>query len=167
MNKPKSTLVLALSSLLGASALAAQQAALTTKDSPIWEEPRRSANQIMELQRDTELEVVKRRGGWYLIEYHGQQIGWIPLLNVRFKPQEEEEETTIADILRQTAEMPTAAGRTTGVRGMTKDKLNNDSQSPAPTLDEMDFYVPTEEDLKHFLEEGELQEQKQIELDDY
>lgn len=141
------------------------QPAITAKETIIWTKPRRSSEQLTTLAQETILEVVKRQGGWYQVQLDNDKTGWVPLLSVRFQPEEPSTEQSISDILRQTAEMPTAAGITSGVRGMTNEDLESKENS-SQDLDSIDQFIPTNEEMQEFHQE-ELNQTPKIEINDY
>lgn len=142
------------------------QKAITTNDTAIYSAPNRSSPPVSKVTKDTALDILKRKGSWYQVQVNDQQTGWLPLLQIRFVSEQEANDQSIAEILRQTAEMPTAAGVISGVRGMRSGAQTlHQGESPA-NIEIVDQYIPTEDETSDFAEQGELKSQTDLKLVD-
>jgi len=159
----KYTMILSLFLVFLTFSVWAGQAAIVLKDTQVMDAPNTSALTIIPISKDTQVTLLKRKGGWYKIETSEQQTGWLRMLNVRFISEQESNQKSIAKILRETAMMPPASGITTGVRGMTDEEMKQNKQ-PQKTLrlEQLKNFVPTEESVRKFAEEGKLRSQDSV-----
>ncbi len=153
-----------VNSLLVSSLVWAEQSAILVKEAPLRDVPGIQATALVQLDKDTPITLLKRRGGWYQVETIDHQTGWVRLLEVRYTSESEARESNIAEVLKQTATMPTASGTTTGVRGLTEAESEANGGSPEASLEQVQSYIPTEETLNEFATEGELSTQEAISL---
>jgi len=159
-------MTLSLLPLLFSHAVLAEQSAIVLKDTQILVAPVSSAEILASIPKDTQVTLLKRKGGWYQIETDEYQVGWLRMLKVRFLSEQESNQKSIAKILRETAIMPPASGVSSGVRGMSDDDMNqNNKQSNQPLeFDQLKNFIPAEESVLEFAEQGKLRTQDSVVL---
>ena len=142
----------------------AEQAAVVLKDTPILKAPAASAQTITTIPKDSQVTLLKRKGGWYKIETDEHKIGWLRMLKVRFISEQESNQKSIAKILRETAIMPPASGVSSGVRGMSSEEMDkNIKQDIQPIeFEQLKNFIPAEESVREFAEEGKLRTQDSV-----
>ena len=70
--------------MLVSLSLAADQYAVTLRDSKLVDKPFRDASAIGSIISDTQIVVLKRKGGWYQVR-SDDQTGWVRLTNLRLQ----------------------------------------------------------------------------------
>jgi len=142
----------------------AEQAAVVLKDTQILDAPVISAQAITSIPKDAQVTLLKRKGGWYKIETEEHEVGWLRMLKVRFISEQESNQKSIAKILRETAIMPPASGVSSGVRGMSSDEMDkNIKQDSQPIeFEQLKNFIPAEESVREFAEEGKLRTQDSV-----
>ena len=144
------------SSFLISSKAKAEQAAITIRDTSLFLEPSSSSEKVTELTKDRELLLLKRKGGWYQVRFSNQTEGWVSMLSVRFISVEEAQKNFISGLIDETAAVATASGAATGIRGATEGKLKKGDYNPKVEMESLKRFVPTDEELQQFAQEGEL-----------
>ena len=86
------------------------------------------------------------------------------MLKVRFLSEQESNDKSIAKILRETAVMPPASGVSTGVRGVSDEALNTQESQTPLGFDQVNSFVPAEESVIEFAEQGHLKIQESVVL---
>ncbi len=136
----------------------AQTNAVTVKDTALMAEANRDAHVLENLSEDTELTLLKRMGGWYLVKTGEGIEGWVPMLDVRYSELAEKKSLS-EDLDRFSADTDSTIA--TGVRGLADVDLDADepAESGHSTVEVMESYGATEEEAKSFAEEEQLRSQ--------
>ena len=142
----------------------ANQGAILLNDSHLMSQPSLSAQAIVTLTKDTHVILLKRKGGWYQVQTEDNQQGWLRMLKVRFLSDKESNDRSIAKILRETAIMPPASGISTGVRGVSDELLTSPEEGPVLEFENLENFVPVEESVKAFADQGSLENQESVVL---
>lgn len=149
---------------LVANTTLAQQSAIVLNNTQILDMPTSSATVVSSVNKDTMVSLLKRKGGWYQIETEALEVGWLRMLKVRFLSEQESNEKSIAKILRETAVMPPASGISTGVRGLSDEALTHEESNTPIKFEQLKNFIPAEESIIKFAEEGKLMTQESVVL---
>jgi len=156
-----------MKSLIGALLIAAlpivtqaDQAAITLRDTSLLADATQLSATITQLNKDSQVILLARKGGWYKVKSSDQQVGWLRMLSVRFVTVEEAQKDFLAELVGEAALVAPASGVATGIRGATEEKLAEKDHDPSSDLKKIKHYVPTESELQQFAEEGALTDQE-------
>jgi len=142
----------------------ANQDAILLSNTPMLVEPSSKSPIVTQLSKDSPVILLKRKGGWYQVQTQDRQTGWLRMLKVRFLSEQESNDRSIAKILRETAIMPPASGVSTGVRGVSDEALNQGKEMSPIGLEQLENFVPVEEEVNEFAQEGKLKTQENVVL---
>jgi len=137
----------------------AAQAAIVVRDSPLYLDANHRSTQLGELNKDAQVILLLREGGWYKVESTDKRVGWLRMLSVRFAREAETHSESLAQLLGASNLAAPASGVATGVRGATAQALVDDEQDGEAQLQQVDRYVPSVEGVSQFAAEGELSSQ--------
>ena len=152
---------LALVLLLLSAAAWAQEQAFTNRATELKDRAAPEAATVRSLPDNTEVKVLQRSGGWTRVEAGGQQ-GWVRVFHLRF-PATAEAASSSGGALsslgsalgfgRQRSQTTTIA--TTGIRGLSKEEVQNASPDAA-ALQQMQSYRADTPAAERFAREGKL-----------
>ena len=159
--------------LFASLGLAADQYAVTLRDSKVVAKPFRDAASIGSIDSDTRIQVLKRKGGWYKINNDGQ-TGWVRLTNLRLQrgasnknkakknkgkgkgktsaPGQQKKKIGSLDTLGEaltgglfTTGSSSKVTSTTGIRGLDEEDIGNAEPNPAAVAQLDKFTVSTDQ----------------------
>ena len=152
---------LALVLLLLSAAAWAQEQAFTNRATELKDRAAPEAATVRSLPDNTEVKVLQRSGGWTRVEAGGQQ-GWVRVFHLRFPATAEASSSgggalsSLGSALgfgRQRSQTTTIA--TTGIRGLSKEEVQNASPDAA-ALQQMQSYRADTPAAERFAREGKL-----------
>jgi len=138
----------------------ADQAAMTLRETSLLADATQLSATITQLDKDSQVILLARKGGWYKVKSKDQQVGWLRMLSVRFVSIEEAQKDFLAELVGNAALVAPASGVATGIRGATRQTLSKQDHKPSTELEKIKHYVPTESEVQQFVEEGSLTKQK-------
>lgn len=152
---PSSTrarLALALAALLG-SGLAAAESGTLLRDSELRAKPFGDAEVVAEIKAKSGVDIVARQGAWAQVK-SGAQTGWVRLLNVRTGSGQRGEAGVgaLASVFKTGSSGTTV---TTGVKGLSEEKLNN-AAPDAAEAQRLNQFRETETGARSFAKAGKL-----------
>lgn len=152
MNRNGWRAALALAGLL-AGGLAAAETGTLLRDSELREKPFGDAAVVVELKAKDSVEIVARQGAWAQVK-GGGQTGWVRLLNVRTGSGQRGEAGVgaLASVFKTGSSGTTV---TTGVKGLSEEKLNNAAPNPAEAQ-RLTQYRETEAGARSFAKAAKL-----------
>jgi hypothetical protein len=127
--------------------LFASQLAYTVRSVPLLQSPSTTSTIIAQLDKESTLRLLKRRGGWYQVRSDVGE-GWIKMISVRFVPKANQQ-TAVGSVKYQSS-----TTLTTGVRGL--DEVGMVSGGKGVPLKQLDRYVVSKERAVSFAKEGNL-----------
>ncbi|WP_286238930.1 SH3 domain-containing protein [Neptuniibacter halophilus] len=133
--------------LLLSSWASAEQNALTVRAVPLLETPALTAKSILLLPKNTQVLILQREGGWYLVEVKGQ-TGWIKMLSVRY------DRVQTSPHLAGEKDYRSETTTTTGVRGLNEDAASGAGQGVE--LQRIDQYQVSQQQAQGFARQAGL-----------
>lgn len=126
MNKFKSYIgqLVLLTFLLASFSIVATPAILVV-EAKLKSSPAFSGDNLALLSKGETVEIQQRKRGWYQIKRDNQQIGWITLLQVRFKAVEQTSGSSTISRLVSLRKGHSSVNATTGVRGIGEADIKN------------------------------------------
>ena len=128
--------------------LAADKAAVISRDTELFSKPFKDAETITELSTQTAIIILKRKGGWYQIKTDTKQ-GWVRLTHVRLARKnkaKQDAENNVGEILsglatgREKSDQTTTA---TAVKGLSEEELRN-AEADVDALNALDNFAVDE-----------------------
>ncbi len=134
----------------------ASQPAVVVREAPLLSDAHQAANAITSIEKDTEVILLQRKGGWYKVETLDQKTGWLRMLSVRFISPEETKSLPLASLIDAKKAIAPALGVATGVRGATDTELEDGDRDSDQDIVAIKQFVPTAEEVDEFAKQGEL-----------
>ncbi len=134
----------------------ATQPAIVVRNTPLLSDALQSSASIASIEKDTEVLLLQRKGGWYKIETLDHKVGWLRMLAVRFISTEEANDLPLAALIDAKKAIAPALGIATGVRGATGAELEDSKHDPDQDIVAIKQFVPTAEEVDEFAKQGEL-----------
>lgn len=185
----KQTLIMLISAafLLASQPLAADQLAVTLRDATLVAKPFRDAESIGSISSDTQVIVLKRKGGWYQVQ-NKEQTGWVRLTSLRLKKNKGKNKAkgkgkgknsapgqlkkpgnldTLGEALTGglfTTGSSSNVATTTGIRGLDADDIGN-AEPDEEALQKLDNYKVSAEQAQRFANQASLNRSKLDYLD--
>jgi uncharacterized protein YgiM (DUF1202 family) len=122
-----------LAAALAATAVCAQEAAVTNRATELRTEPRPDAAALATLPEGTSVKALERQSGWTRVEAN-QKTGWVRVFHLRFQSivarSEDSGGASFLSFLRGSQRAPTTQTATVGIRGLSEEDLKNASPNP-------------------------------------
>ena len=135
----KRRLVLLL--LIFSTWLSASQDAFTVRQVALHESPRNSSPALLSLNKNSQVSILKRQGGWYQVQAQGQK-GWLKMIAVRFAPAAKSTQ------LVGSVQYQSNTTLTTGVRGL--DEVGLVAGGRGISLEQIEQYQVSPEKARSF-----------------
>lgn len=156
VSRHRAGLVLALAGLLAAGVCAAEPGTLL-RDSELRAKPFGDAAVVTELSAKASVDIVSRQGAWAQVK-SGAQTGWVRLLNLRTSSGQRGDAGVgaLASVFKTGSSGTTV---TTGVKGLSEEKLNNAAPDPAEAQ-RLNQYRENEGGARSFARQAKLAAQE-------
>lgn len=122
------------------------------RTSPLTDNPSATARTIVVLQRDANIDIVERNGGWYRVKTASGQQGWLRMANVRLGEvaAAESSQGFWGSLFSFTGRRDSrTAVATTGIRGLSEEDIRNAVPDSA-AVDQLDTWAGDTADAKAF-----------------
>ena len=152
-----SMVVLVVVLLVLLPALVAAEPASVVRETVLRAEPGNQAGQVGVLQADMAVELLERKGGWYLVQVD-DVVGWVPLLSIRKSSAalpKKQKQSGLGGLLSTFRTGSSGVTVATGVRGLDAVDLKNSK----PNMDELariDQFVSNEDAARAYASEAGL-----------
>ncbi len=146
--------------LAGALALAcgvaqAGEAAYTVRPTDVKSKPYTDAKTLQSLPQDARVEILGRRGGWNKIKA-GETTGWVKMLSLRLgETPKGGGDNGLRTLFNVTSTGGSGSTLTTGVRGLSEEKLHNPHPNPQE-LDKLHQLEVSKSEAQRFAQAGHL-----------
>ena len=139
------------------SSLSWAEPAVLLKDAELYAKPVSDAEAVQSLKSGEKLEVMARKGAWANVKAANGTAGWLRVLNIRTGSGQQGEAGigTIANLFHSGSSGNTVS---TGVKGMSEEKLKNARPDP-DEVKRLDKFKATQADARSFARQGRLSEQ--------
>lgn len=150
--------------LLGAAPAIAAETATTVRAVELKKTPAPDAETLGELPVQTQVDILKRQGGWSQVK-SGNQSGWVRLLSLKLNTKSgsqvsEEGGGFFASLFGFGRRTNTSgASATTGIRGLSEEELKNANPNPAE-LGKLDQYKASASEAKRYAQQQHLSPQE-------
>ncbi len=134
--------------------LAWAEPATVIRATELKKEPATDAATLSELQENTSVEVVERRGGWSRVKAAGAE-GWVKMLALRYGTPGRQGESGLSQIFSVARTGSSGTQVTTGVRGLDAEQIVN-AQPNAAELQKMQSYAATPDAAAAFASQAKL-----------
>lgn len=134
--------------------LAWAEPATVIRATELKKEPATDAATVSELQENTSVEVLERRGGWSRVKAAGAE-GWVKMLALRYGTPGRQGESGLSQIFNVARTGASGTQVTTGVRGLDAEQIVN-AQPNAAELQKMQSYAATPDAAAAFASQAKL-----------
>lgn len=135
----------------------AVETAYTVRSTDIKAKPFTDAATLASLPANSRVEVLTRKSGWMQVK-NGDATGWVRMLNLRFgdaAAQKKSGDSGLGALFNVAATGGSGSTVSTGVRGLSEEKLKNPSPNPQ-ALAELRRYAVNEKEALTFGKSGKL-----------
>ena len=144
----------ALLALAGGLAQAGDTA-YTVRTTALKEKPYTDAKTLDSLAQNTKVEIVGRHGSWNKIKV-GDETGWVKMLSLRLgETTQKTGDTGFKTLFNVASTGGSGSTMTTGVRGLSEEKLHNPQPNPQ-ALNEMHKLAVGKDEAQRFAGAGKL-----------
>nr|WP_298172533.1 SH3 domain-containing protein [uncultured Pseudomonas sp.] len=144
-----------LSVCYSAAGMAEQRAAQTVQATELRAEPANGASALARLDKQAQVLVLQRQGGWYEVQTASGQRGWLPLLSLRFDKSAQARSSDLGNLLNLGQTTP-ASGVATGVRGISDEELRSAKGSLPDNVQTLEGFAATPGQARSFAQQGGL-----------
>ena len=144
-----------LSACYSAAGMAEQRAAQTVQATELRAEPASNANALAHLDKQAQVVVLQRQGGWYEVQTTSGQRGWLPLLSLRFDKSAQARSSDLGNLLNLGQAAP-AGGVATGVRGISDEELRSAKGSLPDNVQTLESFAVSPGQARSFAQQGGL-----------
>ena len=141
----------------------AGEKARTLISADLKQEPYADAQSVGTLSANSDIEVLKRRGGWVQVKSGTLSDGWLKMTNIKYGDTPAAKGDTgwgsLLNIARSGRSGNTGVTVTTGVRGLSPEELKNATPNP-DAVKKMDAFPKGRGEAQKFASEGKLQTQQ-------
>jgi len=128
------------------------------RSSDLMDEPYRDATPLLELEKGTPIEIIKRKGGWLQIESAGKS-GWVRMSKIRkgkasTQPAAGSEASGILDLASGRAGTGNVVSAT-GVRGLSEEQLK-EAEFDANQIKKLESFAISEQKAIRFAQQEKL-----------
>ena len=149
---------------------------MTLRDTTLVAKPFRDADSIGSISSDTQVVVLKRKGGWYQVQ-NNDQNGWVRLTSLRLKKTKDKAKgkTNAAGQLKKSGNLDTLGealtgglfttgsssnvATTTGIRGLDEEDIGN-AEPDEKALEQLDSFKVSAEQAQRFASQASLNRSK-------
>ena len=150
-----SRLLLAAGLMLACGLAQAGDTAYTVRPTPLMEKPYTDAKTLNNLPQNAKVEIIGRRGSWNKIKV-GTTTGWVKMLSLRLgEASGKTGDTGFKTLFNVTQTGSSGSTMTTGVRGLSEEKLHKPQPNPQ-ALEEMHRLAVSKEEAQQFARAGKL-----------
>jgi len=135
--------------------LAWAEPAIVVRATELKKEPATDAPTVSELQENTNVEALERRGGWTRVKA-GAAEGWVKMLVLRYGTPDRQGESGLSQLFNVARTGASGTQVTTGVRGLEAEQIANAQPNPAE-LQKMQGYAATPDGAAAFASQAKLQ----------
>ena len=135
----------------------AGETAYTVRSTDVKAKPFTDAATLASLPANSRVEVLTRKSGWMQVK-NGSATGWVKMLNLRFgdaAAQKKSGDSGLGALFNVAATGGSGSTVSTGVRGLSEEKLKNPSPNPQ-ALAELQHYAVNEKEAQTFGKSGKL-----------
>ena len=144
-----------LSACYSAHSMAEQRAAQTVQATELRAQPANSASALARLDKQAQVLVLQRQGGWYEVQTASGQRGWLPLLSLRFDKSAQARSSNLGNLLNLGQAAP-ASGVATGVRGISDEELRSAKGSLPDNVQTLEGFAASPGQARSFAQQGGL-----------
>ena len=150
-----SELMLAAMLAIACGLAQAGETAYVVRPTALKEKPYTDAKTLDNLAQNARVEVVGRRGSWSRIKV-GEKAGWVKMLSLRLgEASQKTGDTGFKTLFNVASTGSSGSTMTTGVRGLSEEKLHNPQPNPQ-ALEEMHRLAVSKEEALQFAKAGKL-----------
>jgi len=147
--------LMAISLALVCGLAQANDIAYTARPIDLKKEPYNDAATVARLPQNTQVKIVARRGSWDKIQV-GKSVGWVKMLSLRMTVSSTKPSYSKYRSLYNVASSGGSRSTiTTGVRGLSEEKLHNPQPDPR-ALQEMHRLAVSKDEARRFAQAGHL-----------
>ncbi len=129
--------------------------AYTVRPTELKEKPYTDSKTLNNLAQNTKVEIVGRRGSWNRIKI-GETTGWVKMLSLRLGAATQKTgDTGFKTLFNVASTGGSGSTMTTGVRGLSEEKLHNPQPNPQ-ALEEMHKLAVGKDEAQQFAKSGRL-----------
>ena len=152
-------LMFAAALVLACGLAQAGDTAYTVRPTALKAKPYTDAQTLNTLAQNTRVEIVARRGSWSKITVN-DATGWVKMLSLRLgEATQKTGDTGFKTLFNVASTGGSGSTMTTGVRGLSKEKLHNPQPNPQ-ALEEMHKLAVSKDEAQQFSKAGKLVPQK-------
>ena len=150
-----SGLMLAAGLALACGLAQAGETAYTVRPTALKEKPYTDAKTLDNLAQNVKVEILARRGSWNKIRA-GEETGWVKMLSLRLgEGAPKTGDTGFKTLFNVASTGGSGSTTTTGVRGLSEEKLHNPHPNPQ-ALDERHGLAVGQDEARQFAKAGKL-----------
>ncbi len=129
--------------------------AYTVRPTALKEKPYTDSKTLDNLAQNTRVEIIARRGSWNRIKV-GDTTGWVKMLSLRLgEATQKTGDTGFKTLFNVASTGGSGSTMTTGVRGLSEEKLHNPQPNPQ-ALEEMHKLAVSKDEAQRFAKAGKL-----------
>ncbi len=133
----------------------AAETAYTVRPTALKEKPYTDAKTLDNLAQNTKVEIIGRRGSWNRIKI-GETTGWVKMLSLRLgQATQKTGDTGFKTLFNVASTGGSGSTMTTGVRGLSEEKLHNPQPNPR-AVEEMHKLAVSKDEAQRFASAGKL-----------
>lgn len=149
------TLALAACLALASALVHAGETAYTVRPAELKDKPYIDARTLQNLPQNAQVEILGRRGGWNRVKV-GAQTGWVKMLSLRLGTETAQRgDNGFSTLFNVASTGGSGSTTTTGVRGLSEEKLNNPHPDPQE-LEKMHHLEVGKDEARQFAKAGHL-----------
>jgi hypothetical protein len=150
-----SGLMLAACLALACGLAQAGDAAYTVRPTAMKDKPYTDADTLQNLPQNTRVEIIARKGSWSKVKV-GEATGWVKMLSLRLESSAKKSgDNGFRTMFNVASTGGSGSTMTTGVRGLSEEKLHNPHPNPQ-ALEEMHGLAVSKEEAQKFAKAGKL-----------
>lgn len=148
-------MLLAAALALGCGLAQAGDAAYTARPVDLKAKPYTDAVTVVNLPQDTPVTILARSGSWNKVQA-GNKVGWVKMLSLRMSVSTARRGNAgFKELFNVTSTGGSGSTMTTGVRGLSEEKLHNPQPNPQ-ALQEMHRLAVSKDEARNFARAGKL-----------
>lgn len=134
----------------------AGELAYTVRATELKTKPYSDAKTLFEIAEQSQVEIVTRQGSWDQVRFKGK-TGWVKMLSLRLNAsgQQQAGDSGFKALFNVAATGSSGSTTTTGVRGLSEEKLKNPHPDPQ-ALEELHSYTLSQTAAQKFAKAGKL-----------
>ncbi len=128
--------------------------AYTVRTTELKEKPYADADTLDTLDENVKVEVITRRGSWNKIKVN-DTVGWVKMLSLRFSVLQRRGDSGLGSLFNVARTGSSGSMTTTGVRGLSEEKLHNPQPNPE-ALKQLGELAVSKAEAQKFAKSGKL-----------